>query len=49
MTLILNCFISSKTLREHGSVSSVGEVKDDLFIRRDIYQKYKPTRSEEEL
>merc|ERR1712192_4068 len=33
--------------REHGSLSSVGEVKDDLFIRTDIYHKYKLTHSEE--
>ena len=36
------------TLREHGSLSSVGEVKDDLFIRSDIYQKlFKLAHSEE--
>ena len=46
-TLILFDFVS--TLRAHGSVSSVGEVKDDLFIRTDIYNKHTPTRSEEEL
>ena len=27
--------------RVHGSVSSVGDVKDDLFIRNDVYSEHK--------
>ena len=33
------------TCRVHGSTSTVGEVKDDLFVRSDVYQRYKERES----
>ena len=34
------------TCRVHGSTSTVGEVKDDLFVRSDVYQRYHKERDE---